>query len=114
MTARLVCPSASRITLIGVTLARELCGVGVAQPVGVHAPVDPGAAREARQQMADIGGVDAAAGQRAEHRRAGTRREGSPAVKPAGQQRGGLLVDADRPGLVALAVAHPERPGLEI
>ena len=64
--------------------------------------------------MADIGGVDAAAGQRAEHRRAGTRREGSPAVKPAGQQRGGLLVDADRPGLIALAVAHPERPGLEV
>jgi len=41
----------------------------VPQAVGVHPPVDPGFGGQARQQAADIAGVQSPAGQRAEDRR---------------------------------------------
>jgi len=85
----------------------------VAQAVGVDPAVDPGLAREARQQAADIAGVQSPASQRAEDRRPRARGELAATIKPPGQQRGGLLVDANRAGLVALAVAHPDGAGLK-
>jgi len=35
-------------------------------------------------------------------------------VKPSGQHGSGLLVNADRAALIALAVTHLQRPGLQV
>ncbi len=69
---------------------------------------------EAGQQSADVGGVDAAAGQSAEHRRAGTGAEPSATIQPPREQRCGLLVEADGAAAVALAMADPQRPGRQV
>jgi hypothetical protein len=55
-----------------------------------------------------------AAFQRAEHGRTRARTQAAATVEPAGEQRRGLFVNADRAASVALAVAHPNGRGLEV
>jgi hypothetical protein len=64
----------------------------VPEPVGVHPAIDPGFARQARKQVADVGRVEAAALQRA-NRRPGAGPEASPTIEPAREQRRDLLGD---------------------
>jgi hypothetical protein len=51
-------------------LAFERCGIGMSQSVGMDALVDASLRSQAREQVADVGGVDAPAVQGAEHWRA--------------------------------------------
>jgi len=78
-------------------LPGQLGGVGVAEAVGVHPPVDPRLGGQARQQPPDVAAVDPSALKGAEDRRPGAGRQFLAAVDPPGQQRGGLFVEADGP-----------------
>ena len=94
--------------------AGEFGGVGVSEPVGVDATVDVGFAQEAGKQAAHVGGVDAAAAQRAEDGSTGTGGEAPEAIEPAPEERGSLLVDADCAALIALVVADTDRRGRQV
>jgi hypothetical protein len=65
--------------------ASELRGVGVPEAVSVDPALNSRLARQARQQVADIGGIEVATGKRAEDRSAGGGGQQAPTVQPVGQ-----------------------------